>query len=1796
MTDIAELALKIDSSQARTATKDLDKFGKEGRSAEGAATSLGKSSTAAFGAMAAAATVALGAVVALAASSVSLRKFVDATVTADKAQAQLGAALLSTGGAAQKTIDDLNKNAAALQKVTAFGDETINAMQGVLLTFTQIKGDEFDSATDAVIDLATAMGTDLNAAALQVGKALNDPILGMTALSRSGIQFTEAQKEVVKGMVDVNNVAGAQSVILKELETQFGGSAEAARGTLGGALASLGNAWGDVFELGTEASAGLSAAVESLIGTISDPKFVASIQSIGASMFAMAEVGLKALQGIAGAFQFAADNVDVLVISVGILAVRSIPAAIGGLTTLVASLFGGATAAGAMAFAMNAIPLVALATGLTLLYRKYQDIGDTTGVTAAVTDVLKGSVDNLNAALDTYANDKSEPARLAALGQAEAMAAVAESTLAAVETNLAYLKSLDNPLFQETANQPGGLLFDVGAQVDAARASLEMARETIQNLTDDADGMGGSLDDAEDSAGGVARASGLINFDGAASSAADLAKWLGISLSRALALSATTPAMADEDLAMSQPVILTSEGRAAQREAVKNFKALQSALDDAGSSGSSAGGAIAKGMKEAEREAEQLADEIERLEFDADPIKRYNAELSNLNDLLGMEDGLSQGAYDVALQKLNDGLADQIPMVNDVASAWGDFIAGGLRDFKGFARSILDSFTSLLSQMIATAARNKILIGLGTSGSVAGGAASAATGGGGGALGQVGSLLGGGSGGLLGGIASGASGIFGTGGLFGTVGANIAGTVGNLIAGPGSALAASFAGIGAALGAAVPIIGAVVAAISFFKTKTTLLDSGLKITADNVDTLVQSFDTVNKKKFWGLSSKTSTNLKPLEVEGGPITDAVSEIISQTRALGEVLGLGSDNFASFAASVQVSLKGLSETEAQAEVQRALGQVADQFSYAALGWFQENIGDVIREGETAGQAMVALAGSLQTVNATFDALGFSILETSIQGGIMAREFADLFGGLDAMAQATGGYYARFYTQAEQVGQATKTMTAALADLGVIMPSTIEGFRALVTQAESMGDMQQVADLIKIAPAFAAIFDGQKALDDAAAATAATAAATAATAAAANAKAAAATAAGNAADAAAIVEATLKDLADGVVSSGRALDAAADDLRNALSREIEALKSALSDATSDLNDAFRLAKDAAMGTTTQDAERANGALSIAADNLRASFEKLQETTLTTAQDRQSAAAEGLSNATDSLRASFEKLQETTLTIAQDRQNVATDALSTATENLRASFVKLQETTLTTAQDRQSAASVAFDSATSSLNSAFATEQEKTRAAFQLSIDGLSDNLTGARERLNASQAIADALSSALNDRLFPSIEAQRQSQDAAAGYLQSLVGMGRITDSDKLQSALGAVANLSADTYATLEEYRAAFDRTSGAIAALDKTAGVTLSADERAVSLLERQIDNMQAQSDRAVAILEQQLKGLLGIDEGVLSVKDAIAEFTAAQSELAGADAALELAKAQEEVLAQQLNTLLGIDEGVLSLSDAITAFTAAQSELTNADAALDLAKEQVKIIGDSLNTLLRIDTSTLELVASINAFTSATATAEDAQNSLNAANAQVELLDEQQKSLLGIDAGVPLLGLAITAFKEASALASEVEILLLQQQVDGIIGVQDSVRSLADAMRAVAAAQAAAAAAAKAQASAVSAAANSSAAPSNLPSFDGGGFTGTGSRSGGLDGKGGFAAMLHPNETVFDHSRARSGNNNEMVEELRKLRAEVGRLTAYNRQTTINTGDTAFNLKDINRNGVQVEPVSGAIFKTDEVA
>ncbi|WP_323764596.1 hypothetical protein [Marinovum sp.] len=174
--------------------------------------------------------------------------------TQAEAEAKVAQAIRSTGGAAGYTEDQLKGMAGALQNVTTFGDEDILAnVTAPLLTFTKVQGEVFDRAQANVLDMATLLKMDLKSASVLVGKALNDPVKGISALSRSGVQFSDSQKEVIKQLVTTGDVAGAQALILKELETQFKGQAAAIAQTPMGKWEQLSNAIGDIKEeLGAE--------------------------------------------------------------------------------------------------------------------------------------------------------------------------------------------------------------------------------------------------------------------------------------------------------------------------------------------------------------------------------------------------------------------------------------------------------------------------------------------------------------------------------------------------------------------------------------------------------------------------------------------------------------------------------------------------------------------------------------------------------------------------------------------------------------------------------------------------------------------------------------------------------------------------------------------------------------------------------------------------------------------------------------------------------------------------------------------------------------------------------------------------------------------------------------------------------------------------------------------------------------------------------------------------------------------------------------------------------------------------------------------------------------------------------------------------------------------------------------------------------------------------------------------------------------------------------------------------------
>jgi hypothetical protein len=173
---------------------------------------------------------------------------VDAFGEAQQVGAQTNAVLNSTKGISGMTAESVGNLADSLSKMSGIDDEVVQSGENMLLTFTNIHKDTFPAATQAALDMSVALKEDMGSAAMQVGKALQSPVEGVTALQRVGVKLTEDQKKQVESFMKVNDIASAQKIILNELNTEFGGSAKAAGDTLPAAMGKLHTAFGNIQE------------------------------------------------------------------------------------------------------------------------------------------------------------------------------------------------------------------------------------------------------------------------------------------------------------------------------------------------------------------------------------------------------------------------------------------------------------------------------------------------------------------------------------------------------------------------------------------------------------------------------------------------------------------------------------------------------------------------------------------------------------------------------------------------------------------------------------------------------------------------------------------------------------------------------------------------------------------------------------------------------------------------------------------------------------------------------------------------------------------------------------------------------------------------------------------------------------------------------------------------------------------------------------------------------------------------------------------------------------------------------------------------------------------------------------------------------------------------------------------------------------------------------------------------------------------------------------------------------------
>jgi hypothetical protein len=177
-----------------------------------------------------------------------LGRGVQEAVEAERSYNRLQAVLRATGFASGLTSREIRSFAEEMERTTLATAEAVQDAASVLATFRSVSVDTFTRAIRLAQDLSTVFGQDLRGSATKLGKALEEPIQGISALRRVGVSFTSSQRELIETLVRTDQTAEAQRVILDALEQQVGGASLAEASGLTGAANRLSDAWGNLLK------------------------------------------------------------------------------------------------------------------------------------------------------------------------------------------------------------------------------------------------------------------------------------------------------------------------------------------------------------------------------------------------------------------------------------------------------------------------------------------------------------------------------------------------------------------------------------------------------------------------------------------------------------------------------------------------------------------------------------------------------------------------------------------------------------------------------------------------------------------------------------------------------------------------------------------------------------------------------------------------------------------------------------------------------------------------------------------------------------------------------------------------------------------------------------------------------------------------------------------------------------------------------------------------------------------------------------------------------------------------------------------------------------------------------------------------------------------------------------------------------------------------------------------------------------------------------------------------------------
>lgn len=306
--DIATLGIAIDSRPVTAAHKELNKLSAAARPATAGTAALGKAAAPAAAATGklsdslrnAGTSIAIldgplggiasrftsmsaiigrtglivgAASVALSALTLTATKAVSAFQQLELEQATYEGVLRATGYSAGRTTDDIERLATAIRQTSLATEGQVRSASAIMLTFKNVTGEAFDESIRLSQDLAAVGFGSITSAAQMMGKALEDPILGLQAMRRVGVSFNETQKQQIQRFLETGQAARAQQVILDGVRQQVGGAGTAQGNTLAGAwnqLSEATNNWLENTGATIAKALGISGAIRGIANAIDD--------------------------------------------------------------------------------------------------------------------------------------------------------------------------------------------------------------------------------------------------------------------------------------------------------------------------------------------------------------------------------------------------------------------------------------------------------------------------------------------------------------------------------------------------------------------------------------------------------------------------------------------------------------------------------------------------------------------------------------------------------------------------------------------------------------------------------------------------------------------------------------------------------------------------------------------------------------------------------------------------------------------------------------------------------------------------------------------------------------------------------------------------------------------------------------------------------------------------------------------------------------------------------------------------------------------------------------------------------------------------------------------------------------------------------------------------------------------------------------------------------------------------------------------------------------------------------------